>query len=183
MALTTIPLPFGMRDIRITSFTTDAATAYGSSVDLPNSRTLKFTENEEFTVLRGDDRVVAAHGSGPVVEWELEGGGVSFEAVRALNGGTITETGTTPNQKKTYDKKVTDTRPYVKIEGQAISDSGGDFHLIIWKAKADSDITGTLADGEFFMTGASGTGLGSTVSADLDKAWSMVQNETAVAIP
>lgn len=183
MALTTIPLPFGMRDIRLTPFTTAAAVAYGTPVDLPYGRTLSWTENEDFTELRGDDRVVATHGSGPGAEWELESGGISFEAARVMLGGTITETGSTPNQKKTYDKLVTDEKPYFKIEGQAISDSGGDFHVIIWKAKVNDNVEGTLGDGEFFVTSASGIGIASTVPADLNKVWSMVQNETAVAIP
>lgn len=183
MALTTIPLPFGMRDIRLTPFTTPAATAYGTPVDLPNARTLAFTENEEATELRGDDRVVASHGSGPAVEWELESGGISFEAFKILSGATITESGTTPNQIKSMTKLVTQDRPYFKIEGQAISDSGGDFHMVIWKAKATGELGGSLGDQEFFLTSASGIGVGSTVAVDLDKAWTMVQNETVTAIP
>lgn len=184
MALTTIPLPYGMRDIKLTAYTTDAATVLaGTSVDLPSARTLSFVEAEDFNELRGDDKLQATHGSGPHVEWELEGGGVSFEAVKTMYGGTITETGVTPNQKKVLSKKVTDTRPYFKIEGQSISDSGGDFHLVIYRAKATDNLTGTLADGEFWLTGASGTGLPSLVTADLDKVWDWVQNETAVAIP
>lgn len=182
MALTTIPLPYGLRDVKLTPYTTPAATTLGTAVDLPNARTLSFTEAEEFNELRGDDRLVASHGSGPNVEWELEGGGISFEAVRVMYGGTIEETGVTPNQVKKYYKKVTDERPYFKIEGQIISDSGGDLHAVIYRAKATDQLTGTFGDGEFFLTGASGTGFPSLMAGSLDRVWEFVQNETATAI-
>ena len=65
MPLNTIPLPFGLRDIKVTPYTDATATALGSSVDFPNARTLNFTETEEFEELRGDDRLVASHGAGP----------------------------------------------------------------------------------------------------------------------
>jgi hypothetical protein len=184
MPLNTISLPFGLRDLKITPYTDATATVLaGASVDLPNSRTLTFAEAEEFEELRGDDSLVATHGSGPQVEWELEGGGVSFEAVAAMYGGTVSTTGSTPNQVKTLRKLVTDVRPYFKIEGQSISDSGGDFHIVIYRAKATDNLTGELTEGSFFLTGASGVGLKSLLPAALDRVWDFVQNETAAAIP
>ena len=72
MALSTTPLPYGLRDIKLTSYTTDAATTLAStSVDLPYARTLSFSEAEEFTELRGDDQVVTTRGQGASVEWEF----------------------------------------------------------------------------------------------------------------
>jgi len=182
--LNTIPLPFGLRDVKITPYTDATATVLaGSSIDLPNSRTLSFAEVEEFEDLRGDDSLVASHGSGPNVEWELEGGGVSFEVGAAMYGGTVSTTGSTPNQIKTWRKLVTDVRPYFKAEGQAISDSGGDFHIVIYRCKATDNLSGELGDGQFFLYGASGKGFKSLVPATLDRVWDFVQNETAVAIP
>lgn len=179
-----IPLPFGLRDVKVTPYTTAAATTLAaSSIDFPNARTFAFTEAEDFNDLRGDDTLKASHGSGPNVEWNLEGGGYSFEAVQAMYGGTLAETGVTPNRIKTLYKLTTDTRPYFKVEGQSISDSGGDVHIVVYRAKATDNFEGTLADGEFFLTGASGKGYGSNVVADLNKVWAFVQNETATAIP
>ena len=124
------------------------------------------------------------HGAGPSVQWELEGGGYSLEAVRAMYGGTVTETGTTPNRIKKLRKLKTDLRPYFKVEGQIISDSGGDVHAVIWRCKATDDLSGEFADGQFFLTGASGQGLGCLIAgADLNVVWDLVQNETATAIP
>lgn len=182
MPLNTIPLPFGLREIKLTPYTDATATTLGSAVKLPNARTLSFAEAEDFEELRGDDRLVASHGSGPNVEWELEGGGISFEAGAVMYGGTVSTSGVSPNQIKKWRKKVTDQRPQFKIEGQSISDSGGDVHCVIYRAKATDNLTGEFGDGQFFLTGASGIGMPSLVVADLDYVWDFVQNETTTAI-
>lgn len=180
-----IPLPYGLRDVKITPYTDATATVLaGSSVDLPNGRTFSFAETEKFEELRGDDSLVAVHGAGPQVAWSLEGGGVSLEAVQAMYGGTITTTGSTPNRIKKLRKLKTDLRPYFKVEGQIISDSGGDVHAVVWRCRATDDLSGEFADGQFFLTGASGQGLGCLIAGpDLNVVWDIVQNETATAIP
>lgn len=182
MPLTTHPLPFGLRDVKLTPFTTQAATAYGTGVDLPVARTFSFSDTEDFEDLEGDDTIAGSHGAGPTLEWELESGGLPFEAFQIMAGGTITSSGTTPNQKKVFSKLATDSRPYFKAEGQAISDSGGDVHGIVYKSKATGSLEGEFANGAFFLTSASGKGFGSTVTADNGKLYDFVQNETAVAI-
>ncbi len=176
------PLPYGLRDIKLKPFTDNTYTAYGTAVDLPNARSLAFNETAESNTLRGDDREVASHESAAAVEWELEAGGLSFEAVKVMYGGTLAETGVTPNRVKRLYKTESDQRPYFYIEGQVISDSGGDLHAVIYKNKATGDLSGTFADQEFFLTGASGRGIGSNVVATLGRVWEFVQNETVTAI-
>lgn len=176
-------LPYGLRDIKLTPYTDAAGTVLGStSIDLPIARTLSFSDTEDFEELRGDDRLAASHGNGAGVEWDLESGGLPFEAFKLMAGGTITETGTTPSQKKVYSKKVTDQRPYFKIEGQVISDSGGDVHCVIYRCKATGDLSGEFADGSFFLTSASGIGTAVVSGADADKLYDFVQNEAITAI-
>lgn len=170
------PLPFGLRDVKVRSLTGEVA---GTSVDLPNSRTLSFSETEDFEELRGDDGVVAVRGLGSSADWELEGGGISFEAVKTMYGGTIIETGTTPNQVKTFRKVETDARPYFQVEGQAISDSGGDFHVLLYRCRATGELSGELADGSFWLTGASGRAIG---RASDKRVYDMVQGESVTAI-
>lgn len=181
MPLTTHPLPFGLRDVKL--FPISAAGVVGTGVDLPVAQTFSFAENEDFEELRGDDVVAATHGNGPTVEWELEAGGISFEAYKVLAGGTIAETGVTPAQVKTYSKLATEARPYFNVRGQAISDSGGDVHGKVWRCKADDSLEGEFAGGSFFVTSASGHGFGDTVGGSpTNKLYDFVQNETATAI-
>lgn len=183
MALNTIPIPYGLRDVRVTPYTTAAADTLGTPVDLPYGRTFSFSDVETYDDLRGDDALIATHGQGSNVEWELESGAISLEAYKVLNGGTVNTTGTTPNQIKTYSKLVTDVRGYFKTEGQAISDSGGDFHGIVYKCKVTGNIEGSLGDGVFWLTKAKGKGLPATLSGKTNYLYDFVQNETATAIP
>jgi hypothetical protein len=176
MPLTVQPLPFGLRDVKLTPYLAGGETL-GTTVDLPVARTLSFAEAEDFEELRGDDKTVAYRGKGASINWSLESGGVSLEAWAVLAGGTITSTGTTPAQVKKLQKKVTDSRPYFKIEGQMISDSGGDFHCVIYKARATGDIGGDFGNDQFFLTACDGIGI--PMSTDI--LYDIVQNETAVA--
>ena len=170
-------LPFGLRDIRLYPLTT--AGARGTGVDLPVARTFSFKETVSSTDLVGDDRLQGSHDFNPVVEWELEAGGISLEAVAVMSGGTVTATGTTPAQVKTLAKAVTQFRPYFEVEGQMISDSGGDVHAVVYRCKMTGDLDGKFENGQFFMTKTTGKGYG---RLDNDKLWDIVQNETAVAI-
>jgi hypothetical protein len=170
-------LPYGLRDVKVTPFTTGET--LGTPVDLPNARTFSFEESEDFEELRGDDKVVATRGQGPSVSWELEAGGISLEAYVVLNGGTVTVSGVTPNVVKTYTKKSTDAKPNFQVEGQAISESGGDFHVVLFKCKATDGVEGELSDGAFWLTSASGTAIGRISD---DKVYDFVDNETATPI-
>jgi hypothetical protein len=175
-------LPYGLRDIKVTPFTDQQLETLGTPVDLPNAQTFSFTEAEDFTELRGDDKLVTSRGSGSHVEWELEAGGLSLAAVRVMFGGVVTETGTGATMKTILRKKSLDARPFFRLEGQAISDSGGDVHAVIYRCRATDNLEGEFADGEFFITGASGTGFPSIAAADDDVLYDFVQNAAATAI-
>lgn len=181
MALNAISLPYGLRDVRLRNFTDAAWTTPGAGIDLPFSRTFTFSEAEDFEELRGDDSVITVRGKGPSVDWELESGGLPLDALKVMAGGTVTTTGVTPNQSKTYRKLTTDSRPYFKAEGQAISDSGGDLHGLVYRARVTDTIDGEFGDGTFWLTKAKGRGLGSFETATLNALYDFVQNETATA--
>jgi hypothetical protein len=169
-----------MRDTKVTPYTTGGATILAaSSVDSPNARTLSFSESEDYEELRGDDKVVALRGKGPGVEWEMESGGISIPAYKAMNGGASSTTGVSPNQVTTYQKFSSDTRPYFHGEGQSISDLGGDFHVRLPKCRASGSLEGELSDGNWWLTKASGAALPSTITGDEDLLYEFILNETA----
>lgn len=174
--LPALALPYGMRDVKLTPYNT--AGALGTAVDLPAMQTLSFSEAEEFSTLRGDDGTVAIRGRGATVGWDLESGGVSLAAWAIIAGGTVTETGIAPSRVRKLAKKGTDVRPYFKAQGQAISDSGGDFHAILFKLRATGDLEGEMADGEFWVSSASGEGI-PDANGDL---YHLIQNEAITAI-
>lgn len=176
MALANTSLPFGLRDVKIAVLSGDTP---GTNVDLPNARTFSFSEAEDFEELRGDDGVQAVHGLGASVDWDLEAGGINFEAVKAMFGGTIEETGITPDLEKNYHKAETDVRPYFQVQGQAISDSGGDFHCLLYKCRATGELSGEMADGSFWLTGTSGRAIGRESDR---RVYTFMQNETETPI-
>lgn len=176
MALTDPALPYGLRDVKLTPINSDGS--LGTPVDLPVSQTLSFSEAEEFQELRGDDRLVAVHGQGPTIEFDIEAGGISLEAWQVMTGGDLEELGATPNQTKSLTKLVTQSRPYFRIEGQSINDVDGDTHVIIYKAKVTDNLEGEFTDGEFFITSCSGQGLGDVD----DRLYTITWNETTSSI-
>lgn len=170
-------LPYGLRDIKLTPIS--AAGAYGSIIDLPVARTLSWNDTAEFEELRGDDKVYAERESSGTVDWDLESGGIPLAAYAAMAGGAVTQSGVTPNVKKTYSKDAADARPYFYIEGQSINDNGGDTHVVIYRAKVTGDIGGEFGDGQFFLTSCSGRGYPDALHSD--KIYDIVHNETEVA--
>lgn len=178
-------LPYGLRDIKLQAYAdaagTTLATGVGAIVDLPNAQTLSFSETEDFTELRGDDRVVTSHGMGALVDFSFESGGLPLEALPIMVGGTTVATGVTPNVTTTFQKKGSDVRPWFRITGRVISDSGGDVHAVIYRCKLNDKFEGEFKDGEFFIS--SGGGQGFPMLDDVaDNLYDFIQHETSVAL-
>jgi hypothetical protein len=158
-------LPYGLRDVKLIQYPTLAATTFGTQlIDLPVSRTFSFNDTEDYEDLRGDDVLVTSHGKGAQVEWELESGGISFDAYACVAGGVVIDTGISPNQVRRFRKKSLDVRPFFIAIGQAINDNGGDFQSIVWRCRSTGNVEGELGDGEFFIPSVSGIGFPANVS-------------------
>lgn len=153
-------LPYGLRQIRITPYTDLAGTVLATtSYPLPVAMTLGFSETEQYDELRGDDILVGVHGRGAQVDWSLEAGGISLTAWSILSGGMIIEEGVAPNRKTRMRKSADDQRPYVRIDGRAISDSGGSMLTRIYRAKANGRLQADLRGGAFQTARIDGVGL------------------------
>lgn len=178
MALAVNRLPYGLRDVKVC--TLDSAGVKGTLVDLPNAQTLEFQEETESQELRGDDAVVATRTTVSSVSWTLEAGGIAFEAMTVIAGGTVSSSGTTPNVVKSWVRMGTDSYPDFYISGLAMSESGGDHVTKIHRAKA-TQISGSHTDQEFWVSHAEGTGIATLTTADVGKVWTMQADETALS--
>lgn len=180
-------LPFGVRDIKIMPYTDLTATTLAvAMIDLPYARQLSFAEVEKYEDLRGDDQLVTSHGGGPSIEFDLESGGISLEAWGALTGGVVTTSGLDPNLVKRVTKRVTDQRPFFRLVGQSISDSGGDLWCEIYRARMTDKMEGSFEDEKFMLTQGSGQGFGSWVPGDENgKLYDFVQHQaiTPIVLP
>lgn len=155
-----VALPYGLRDVKIFPYLDEQGTILAATgFDLPNSQTFSFADSETFTDLRGDDELVATHGNGAQVKWTLEAGGIALQLWAVFTGGQIIETGAAPNRVITLRKCSDDARPYFRVDGQVMSDSGGDVVGTVYRAKCNGDIHGQFGDGRFFVTTADGVGL------------------------
>lgn len=169
-------LPFGMRDCKIYPYTDAQGTILAEEgFDLPVAQTFSFADSEDYTDLRGDDELVATHGNGAQVNWSLEAGGIDLRVWAVFTGGQIIESGTTPNRTITLRKCSDDARPYFKVVGKIMSESGGDIDAVVYRAKCNGDISGQFGDGQFFVTSADGIGLPMPGSRLL---YDIVQHET-----
>lgn len=175
-------LPYGVRDIKLTQYTDAVGTTLNtSSVDLPYIQTLNFTEAEEFQELRGDDKVITTRGRGSQVNWSLEAGGLSTQAWAVVTGGSVTETGTAPNRVSELRKKATTARPFFRIDGRVISDSGGDINVRIYRCRATGDVQANFTNGEFQTSQISGVGL-PLLDDTNDLIYSIFRRETAASL-
>lgn len=153
-------LAYGVRDCKLTEYLDASGMVLGpSSVDLPYMQHLNFTEAEEFSELRGDDKLITTRGKGSQVNWDLEAGGLSTAALAVITGGSVIESGLAPNRVIEVRKRSTQSRPYFRIDGKIISDSGGDILVRIYRCRANGDIQANFQDGEFQTSQIAGVGL------------------------
>lgn len=171
MALTGTIRSFGLRDLKLTPLPS------GTQVDLPVAMTLSFKEALVSGEMHGDDSVQAIVAITDKVEWELEAGGLSLEAIKVMTGRTITLSGVTPNQVNTVLARAGDTMPYFKIYGKSVGDAADDVHVKLYKCKLTDGLEGEWKDGEFYVQKCSGIAID-----DGSKLYEIVQNETATAL-
>jgi hypothetical protein len=153
-------LPYGLRQLVLTPYLDAQGTCLANtSYPLPVAMTLGFSESEQYDELRGDDILVAVHGRGPQVDWSLEAGGMNMTCWSLLSGGQVIEEGVTPTRVTRMIKSADDLRPYVRIDGRAISDSGGNLKTRIYRAKANGRLQADLRNGAFQTSRIDGVGL------------------------
>lgn len=175
-------LPYGVRDIKLTPYTDALGMVLGTtSVDLPYIQTLNFSEAEEFSELRGDDKLITTRGRGSMVNWDLESGGLPIHAWAVMTGGTVVERGLTPNREVELRKKATQARPWFRIDGKIISDSGGDVLVRIYRCRANGDVTANFTDGEFQTSSVNGVGY-PLLDDTNDLLYSIFRRETAESL-
>lgn len=176
------PLPYGVRQIMLTPYLDTQGTVLSTqSYPLPVAMTLGFAETEQFDELRGDDKLQAVHGRGPQVDWSLESGGMNMVAWSIITGGSVTVSGVAPNRQVILAKSWDNQRPYFRIDGRMISDSGGNVVARIYRAKANGKIQANNKNGAFQTSQIDGIGL-PLHNDDASWLYEIIQNETDSAL-
>jgi len=153
-------LPYGIRQILLTPYLDAQGTQLADvSYPLPVAMTLGFSETEQYDELRGDDILVAVHGRGPQVDWSLESGGLPITPWSIISGAMVIEEGVAPYRAIRLRKSGNDLRPYFRIDGRVISDSGGNIVARIYRAKANGRLQADQRGGAFQTSRIDGIGL------------------------
>lgn len=191
MPLSHVTKLYAVKDCKIYKMLTDPAggtSTYSTATDVPGIKAIgPLTQAMNPKYLKGDNTLLDADVtlSEP---WtgKIVGAKVSLDVEAVLTGGTITDTGTTPNQISTIVQSGgTATSPsipnYFKLEAVGASQDivAGDVHLVLWKVKIISANFLGFADEDYVMYDFDIA----AVPRLSDGQWySRVINETAVAI-
>lgn len=145
--------PYGLHRVWITPYTdTDGTILASTSYRLPLAQTFAFSETEDYDTLDGDDKAaVAIQGKGATVAASLEAGGLDLVTFAIITGGQLIESGVEPNVKRVVRKRGSDQRPYFRVEGQVISNGGGDNVARVFRCKANGKVAADMKYGTFMV--------------------------------
>lgn len=182
MALSRVTKLYGVADAKIFPLTSDTTSAltYGAAIDVPGIQSVKLTPNYEDKELKGDDAVLEADTKLLSIDFSFQHAKLSFDALAVLEGGTVADSGVSPNQKSTYSQTTASKPQYFKFEAQVryVDIAAGDVHLVLYKAKAgkvDIEVKGD----DYVIASVSGKAIGTIKDG---KVKDIVINETEVAI-
>lgn len=140
MALAHVTKLYGVVDGKIAKLTADPAggsATYGSLIDVPGIKTIAITGTVDTKQLRGDNAKLDQFSVLSDISATVTHAKISLDAFAVMVGGAVADTGTTPNQKATYDLLGTDSMNYFKLEGVTplggVDVVGGDFHYVLHK--------------------------------------------------
>lgn len=163
--------PFGLKQIKLVNNADTVA------IDLPAALELEFEETVVSGEFFGNDELQGLVTQPLGIKGKFKAGGIPLNAYALMTGHTYELTGSTPNQVGTLEGDSA-TFPYFKVYGKSLGDDGDDVHVKLLKVKLTGSPKGSFKRGEFFMLEAEFAG----VKVD-GKAYDMVANETAAALP
>jgi len=182
MAVDTI-YAVGLRDVQVYPITDLSTPTYGSGVDMPAAATMEVSGTFSEVIAEGDDVIVTQHALPNGAEWTLEAStGLSLPVLEVLLGGTASDSGSTPNEVSYWDFTGDNEVPWFGFIGKAIdSETGGDTHCQVFKAKVTSGPGGAFAYNSFKPINWSGRALGGPYTGS--PIFRVLNHETATDIP
>jgi len=183
MTLSKDTIVFGVKDCKIAKLLTDVTSAptYDPVIDVPGIQEFGFKPNITSKELKGDEITIDSRSKIDFIEISVKNAKIALDALEVIFGGTLSSTGSTPNQKHKLAQKGADRPHFFKIEAQVIDvdDEDADLHFVSYKAKVSS--VGDLgAVGDDYKV-VSFTAKGIPCTSD-DSFYDLDYNETAETI-
>lgn len=190
MALTKETFTLGINHIEISPVTIDTVTTFtlGTAVDVPGAQSFSMGLTIESKDLKGDENTLDIWSKATDVTFSFESGLVDLDVYNAILGGTLTSSGTTPNQTQSFGYNLGVLDNYfqlaAKIDYTDKTSGIADIHLQIIKCKIDKfEFSGSTE--EYGKISMSGKGIAcKCTNANLtnNKALKITLHETATAI-
>lgn len=156
MPISHISKLYAVEDAKIYQLTADpagGAPTYGAAIDMPGIKVVGIGGSVNSTTLRGDNSLLDSFSVLENVEVSMEWAKINLDAQAIMLGGTVTDSGTTPNQLATYARTRTDKLKYFKLEAKTPTDGvdpvGGDAQLKFYKCVVSGFPEGGLAEEDF----------------------------------
>lgn len=143
MPLSHVTKVFAVTDCKVRALTADPAggsPTYGAAVDVPGIKSVAITGTVETKRLRGDNRLLDADSVLTEVNVSIEYAKLSLDFLAVLLGGTVADSGTTPNQLSAWDLTDESKPAPFLLEGvSATADTiGGNVGMCLWKVVLSS---------------------------------------------
>ena len=106
MPLSHVTKVFAVKDCKVSKITADPAggtTTYGTSIDVPGIKKVTIEGDVEIKQLRGDNSLLDQDAVLTHVTGTLNNAKLSLDVIAMMLGQTVTDSGTTPNQKAVLD--------------------------------------------------------------------------------
>lgn len=140
MPLSHVSKLFAVQDCKVSKLTADPAggsPTYATSIDVPGIKTMEIGGDVNTNELRGDNQQLDFGAVLGGVTVDVEHAKIHLDVLAILLGGTVTDSGTTPNQVATYSLPGGAAFSYFKLEGKTPTGGAdtptGDVHFILWR--------------------------------------------------
>lgn len=134
--------PRGLDDLRIVALdTSDLPPIVDTDlIDVVGVRALNFNVESDSDELEGDNTVIAVARDAKRVTGSVELGLMNLEALAGFTGGTVVESGVTPDRIHYLEEEAAAPTQYIQIMGQAPDrrTSGSAYRVTIYKALVTS---------------------------------------------
>jgi hypothetical protein len=129
---------YAVNDAAIFKLTADPAggsPTYSAKIDIPGIKSVGISGDVNSVELRGDGQKIDQASKLGGLTLTFEGAKLALDIMAATTGGTVTDSGTTPNMKAEWALLGTDAMNYFKFEAQTtgVDTIGGDGHMILHK--------------------------------------------------
>src|SRR5438105_4195893 len=140
MPISHVSKVYSVDDCKLAKLLTDpsgGSATYSTSLDVPGIKTVEISGNVDTKELRGDNQLLDSNSLLTQVSVAVSHAKISLDVLAVILGGTVADSGTTPNQVAAYDLLGASRFSNFKIEARTPAGGAdipaGDIHFVLHK--------------------------------------------------